>query len=505
MDLNRRSPYVSSHSLHDSTRVNSVEDLATSDGAPKPEQVSPPRSTSFAPHRSPVAHRNTLRERANSRPLTPRASPMLILPPIEDPFQAAFRQKQNYAHNFADPLIRPLTWRYIKAMFYSVGMLIILMWAALPLYWGSLAPGQRHGPGFRVWVVDLDGGEMGAFVTESAINSTMNGTKRHLGWVIKPPMSLDEIALNQGATSSLQAARASGESTYDPTSAVTFYLNEARNNNAVGQLIVPLSTALLDDTMRRFNAKNIAKYIRSVSSNTTAINIALQSPVALSGAWWRTENLRPWNAPVATAMTVVGQIYISVFCFVLTLASFPVRGILEPYLTNRSVMLLRVLFPAVAYLPLSLSFAMLSLPFHAPFGTRYTYGGGFFVYFSFVYMDMLALGLAIEAAVTILEPRFMAYFLVCWLIINVSTPIDPHEMQVWWYKYGFAVPFFNHAEAVNTILFNTKNVLGRNAGILIAWIALSVCTTAGLTWLQRHEKVERYRAGIISRISSKAV
>jgi hypothetical protein len=52
------------------------------------------------------------------------------------------------------------------------------------------------------------------------------------------------------------------------------------------------------------------------------------------------------------------------------MASFSIRGTLEPYLTNRAVMLLRVLFPAVAYLPLSLSFAMISLPFEAPFGTR---------------------------------------------------------------------------------------------------------------------------------------
>jgi hypothetical protein len=61
----------------------------------------------------------------------------------------------------------------------------------------------------------------------------------------------------------------------------------------------------------------------------------------------------------------------------------------------------------------------------------------------------------------------------------------------------------NHAQAVNTILFNTKNVLGRNAGVLIAWVVLSVFTTAGLTWLGRHEKVEKYRAGLMSKISSK--
>jgi hypothetical protein len=49
---------------------------------------------------------------------------------------------------------------------------------------------------------------------------------------------------------------------------------------------------------------------------------------------------------------------------------------------------------------------------------RYTYGGGFFLYFAYVYMDMLALGLAIEAAMSVLQPRFMAYFLVPWVGAN---------------------------------------------------------------------------------------
>jgi hypothetical protein len=60
----------------------------------------------------------------------------------------------------------------------------------------------------------------------------------------------------------------------------------------------------------------------------------------------------------------------------------------------------------------------------------------------------------------------------------------------------------NHAEAVNTILFNTKNVLGRNAGVLIAWAALSTFTTVGLTWYGRREKVAKYRAGLINKVSS---
>lgn len=51
-------------------------------------------------------------------------------------------------------------------------MLVVFMWAALPLYWGSLAAGPKHAPSLKAWVVDFDGGPLGAFVTESVMNST---------------------------------------------------------------------------------------------------------------------------------------------------------------------------------------------------------------------------------------------------------------------------------------------------------------------------------------------
>jgi len=192
-------------------------------------------------------------------------------------------------------------------------------------------------------------------------------------------------------------------------------------------------------------------------------------------------------------MTVVGQIYLTVFTFILTMATFQARRKLESKLTCVSLVSLRIAFPLIAYLPLSLSYALLSLPFHAPFGTKYTYGAGFFVYLAYIYMDMCALGLACEAAMSILKPQFMTFFLVSWLIVNISTPVEPHEMQSWWYKYGYAMPFYNHATAVRTILFSTKNVLGRNAGVLAAWMGLSVITITALTWMRRRNTIKQER------------
>ncbi|KAF8687626.1 hypothetical protein RHS03_09907, partial [Rhizoctonia solani] len=499
MSYKSYSSYPSSPNIHHLFYIPSRElEEYPADAKGAKENATRPQVSTLNYLRSPTSRRYSIRGIIQ----TPRNTQLVIPPPQEHILNVSSQQKQNYSHSLFDPRIRSLTWAYIKSMLTSIGLIVLLMWAALPLYWGSLALGQRHGHNFRTWVVNFDGGELGDFVTNSVINSTLISTKEHLGWEIASPGSLEElthhivaehvwaaIVINQGATSALHAARETGNTNYDPTSAVTLYIEKARNNNAVETLVIPISTSLLENTMRQFNAKNIPEYISSISSNSTALSTALRARTAISGVWWNTVDLRPWNAPIATAMTVVGQIYICVFCFILTLASFPLRASLEIHLTNRAAILLRVLFPAIAYIPLSLSFAMLSLPFHAPFDSKYTYAGGFFIYFVYVYMDMLALGLAIEVVVGILQPQYMAYFLVSWLIVNVSTPVEPHEMQVWWYKYGYGMPFFNHREAVNAILFNTKNVLGRNAGVLITWAALSIFTTTGLIWYTRRKQV----------------
>lgn len=52
-------------------------------------------------------------------------------------------------------------------------------------------------------------------------------------------------SVNTGASAKLAAARASGDSSYNPTSAITFYYAQARNEQATGTYVNPLTTAAL--------------------------------------------------------------------------------------------------------------------------------------------------------------------------------------------------------------------------------------------------------------------
>jgi hypothetical protein len=88
------------------------------------------------------------------------------------------------------------------------------------------------------------------------------------------------------------------------------------------------------------------------------------------------------------------------------------RTFVEPYLTFTSYLTLRILCPILAYIPLSLSYALIQLPFNLPFESRFTFGGGFVLFFVYIWLGMCALGLALEAMITILTPRFVPFFLV---------------------------------------------------------------------------------------------
>lgn len=141
------------------------------------------------------------------------------------------------------------------------------------------------------------------------------------------------------------------------------------------------------------------------------------------------------------------------------------RTFVEPFLTYRSYIRVRIFIPLAVYLPLSLSYAMVSLPFKLPFDAkwvvsslsslplsssspppyqlrnpaslipptititnnrplrRFSYAAGFFTFAAFIYMGMCALGLALEAMITLLTPRFVPFFLV--LLVRRSSAIAP--------------------------------------------------------------------------------
>ena len=131
-------------------------------------------------------------------------------------------------------------------------------------------------------------------------------------------------------------------------------------------------------------------------------------------------NLRPYDQPVASAITLVGLIYMLIFSFIIAMMNNGAREIIAPFLTTASYIRYRIFVPLILYMPTALLFAMVNLPFKVQFGAHFTYAGGFFLWAFSTYLGMCALGFAVEFAITILGPKFIGFFLVAWIIVNVS-------------------------------------------------------------------------------------
>ena len=67
--------------------------------------------------------------------------------------------------------------------------------------------------------------------------------------------------------------------------------------------------------------------------------------------------------------------------------------------------------------------------------------------------------------------------------------ILPTELEVPFYKYGLGFPVYNMSQIVRTIIFNTKNHLGQNFGVLLAWVALSLITLPTIQYLVRRREI----------------
>ena len=167
------------------------------------------------------------------------------------------------------------------------------------------------------------------------------------------------------------------------------------------------------------------------------------------------------SAPVATAVLLVGSIYIVIFSFVVVsnrpfkqevpsantialsvpsskaMTGYAVRAPLEPFLTTRDLIRLRVIAPTDPVHPTlfelrddqlgiqgsirgEVSVFLASLFRNCFFPKtlandgriRYHEAFGFFVYWVFVYATMSSVGLANEFMIQILTPKFMTYFLL---------------------------------------------------------------------------------------------
>lgn len=153
---------------------------------------------------------------------------------------------------------------------------------------------------------------------------------------------------------------------------------------------------------------------------------------------------------------------------------------------------------------MSLFYSFVSLAFQIPFtnspapGTESAanpnaYGHGSFVVFWMLnWVGMAALGFPCENMAMVLGMPWSSFFLIFWVITNVSTAFYDLDLASQFFAWGRAWPLhrskYFHSfsflskstltvavvEALRTILFGTHSRIGLDFGVLFAWIGVSL-------------------------------
>lgn len=244
-------------------------------------------------------------------------------------------------------------------------------------------------------------------------------------------------------------------------------VNEAWQNQFVGQVKTNISDLLLQDSSFNYGANNLEVL-------TTPLSFVFR-------------DLTTYTNSVIIAPSQVGLIYMIIVTFFgFNFFSDTHQQVARFNLKKHHFLLYRILSSVISWFVLSLFFSLVSLAMQISF--TQTFGrSGFLVYWMTAFLTMWAVGAMNELMAMIfimIYPPLLGFWMLFWVIINISPTFTPIALTAKFFRYGYGLPIHNSYEATKVIFFNTtKRRLGLNYGILVAWVVLATLLLIPVTAL----------------------
>ncbi|RCK65891.1 Nitrosoguanidine resistance protein SNG1 [Candida viswanathii] len=188
----------------------------------------------------------------------------------------------------------------------------------------------------------------------------------------------------------------------------------------------------------------------------------------------------PLTNDVLIASLQIGLLYLVIVSFFSFNFFDTVHKSVAQLIKKPHFLLYRTLSSVVSYFVISLMFGLVTLAFQVDFTV--TFGkSGFLVYWMVTFLTMWTVGLASELAALMLIPIYpplLGFWLIFWVIVNITPSFTPIALLPQFYRYGYAMPLHNAFEIYCVIFFNTyKGQFGRNIGIIFAWVVVLTALT----------------------------
>ena len=346
----------------------------------------------------------------------------------------------------------------------STATLCAVFCLCLFMFFGSGWAPQARYSALQLAVLDHDGGPVGAALLRAAAASPFT-------LVAVPPavtvaQLIDDVdvgryhcalALQPGASAALAASLAAGTlASYDASGDVTLVYDEGRGGASIAPLLRSVATGVVAAA--------------SASAERAARGVVATSPKL------RTVVLHP--VPHAGMHLAAGIAYIDCWILMLTATTIMLRmyeaweaaGVLRTHQIAARLVHEAVVALALSFCPPAV-LQCLGAGMHA---------STFFAFWAYAWLCMYVFGLFVTAVFRNFGGATGGLMHLVFLILNLvsSGSITPLELMPPFFRVAYGLPFYNAVAGTRTILFGSYDNLGRNVGVMFAWVAFIYGTAA---------------------------
>lgn len=268
------------------------------------------------------------------------------------------------------------------------------------------------------------------------------------------------------ATANLNLAISTGDSSYDPSQAVTYIWNEARWALAEESIVLSSIEAAVTQAQAQYAQEYASKRLSTstISRNST---LNAMNPIQATAL-----NLYSFSIGIKPFINTVGFVFPGLiqFFFAMALGGISAKTHIHRLSPVRSY-LIRFIISRIWTFMIAISWA----------GWFYTFAEGrtgaassyilmaldmwMYTMISFEFHDSCAAFIPIE---------FLPITVLSWVIINVTAAAFPIALKPVFYHIDYAIPSFNCFEIFVTILTGgAANRLYRNLPVLFAWMIIA--------------------------------
>ncbi|PLB54960.1 hypothetical protein P170DRAFT_470388 [Aspergillus steynii IBT 23096] len=294
------------------------------------------------------------------------------------------------------------------------------------------------------------------------------------------------ITANSDASSRLSAALTSSDAaeSYNNAEALTYVWNEAKYS-AYAQTVYSSLEMLVQATRMAYNNINGTKMMSAIDTTDESISQILLDPISATeiNIMPTTQGPRFYYNTVSMVMPILQQ-----FFFIMALNGLSQQFNIFQKLSLRANVGFRLSVSLCYTLVASLCMSGYIWAFRENWEVS---SNQFGLTWMAIWLAMHAYFLMIDAALVVIPVQFASFFILTWIILNVSSTISPFDLSPGFYRLGYALPAYELYQVLVDIWTDGCNpYLYRSLPILFSWWVVGLALFLG--GMARRVKVSRF-------------